>query len=422
MRNKILELIKEYPYKVGHLIGFEDLTTIHNDWIKEFLFGENDYTLQAHRGSYKTSCLIVALALLVILKPNESILFLRKTEADAIEVLRAVAKALKTSIFQEFVRVLYNIELNIIKDTNSEIDTNLNTSFRGSSQLIGLGSTSSLTGKHYERIYTDDIVNLKDRVSKAERERTKLVYQELQNLKNRGGKIVNTGTIWHKEDAFTIMPKAKVFDCYSTGLMTKEQIAGIRQLMTAYLFSANYELKHIASENALFTNPQFTKETEEIYNGISHIDASYGGETTNDTSAFTILKQQKDGSFIGFGKVWDKHIDKCLSEIYLLHEQYKAGTIALETNADKGYLARDIAKAGKPVSTYHEKQNKFIKISTFLRANWHKIKWLEDTDNNYLNQILDFQEGQEPDDCPDSAASLLRMLTKHTQVKGLRPF
>lgn len=38
---------------------------------------------------------------------------------------------------------------------------------RGTSQLLGVGTSGSLTGKHYDYIFTDDIVNLKDRISPA---------------------------------------------------------------------------------------------------------------------------------------------------------------------------------------------------------------------------------------------------------------
>ena len=41
-------------------------------------------------------------------------------------------------------------------------------------------------------------MNPQDRTSKAERDHTKAVYQELQNIKNRGGRIFNTGTPWSK--------------------------------------------------------------------------------------------------------------------------------------------------------------------------------------------------------------------------------
>jgi hypothetical protein len=34
------------------------------------------------------------------------------------------------------------------------------------------------------------------------------------------------------------------------------------------------------------------------------------------------------------------------------------------------------------------------------------LEWAPDTDEEYMNQILDYREGSEPDDAPDSAASL----------------
>ena len=55
--------------------------------------------------------------------------------------------------------------------------------------------------------------------------------------------------------------------------------------------------------------------------------------------------------------------------------------------------------------------NKFIKISTYLRSNWGKIKFLEDTDPEYINEILDYTEDAEHDDSPDSLASILRKVT-----------
>ena len=105
---------------------------------------------------------------------------------------------------------------------------------------------------------TEDIVNLKDRISKAERERTKTQYMELHNIKNRSGRFINTGTLWHKEDAISIMPNVRKYDGYSTGLIARDKLEELRQSMSDSLFAANYELKHIADKDAMFQNPQFT--------------------------------------------------------------------------------------------------------------------------------------------------------------------
>lgn len=70
--DEAIELVKERPYKIGHLLGFTDLTELHNGWIKEFVYSKNDFTLRAHRGSYKTSCIEVALALIILRQSKDS--------------------------------------------------------------------------------------------------------------------------------------------------------------------------------------------------------------------------------------------------------------------------------------------------------------------------------------------------------------
>lgn len=412
---KYLDLIYEEPEKFGEWLGFGNFLPIHREWLKMMLFNEEDETLLAHRGSYKTTCLTIAIAFHLILFPNKTIIFLRKTDTDVKEVINQVSKILHSSLFQHIVHIIYGKALKLIEDSTFNITTNLMTSTKGSSQLLGLGINTSITGKHADLVITDDIVNIQDRISKAKRDLTKTAYMELQNIKNRGGRILNTGTPWHKEDAITDMPNKHIYTCYDTGLMTREQIEEIRHKMTSSLFAANYELKHIADEEAMFTNPIFTNKTELIYNGFVHIDASYGGE---DGTALTIGKEVKyidnegkqQSKYIFLGKRWSKHVDDCLNEIEQIIKKYKGGSIDTEKNADKGYLAKEINKrsgiyANEP---YHENMNKYIKISTYLRAYWNKIEWLEDTDPDYMNEILDYTENAEHDDSPDSASSMMR--------------
>ena len=305
-KQQAIKLLKEEPYKIGHIVGFKDLTELHNEWLRSFLYVKEDQTLLAHRGSYKTTDLSLFLAIHTMIQPNENVMFFRKTDDDVTEVVTQAQKILKSDIMQMLSYALYGCYIYLLKENNSEIHTNLCTSSRGVSQVLGLGIGTSITGKHADVVVTDDIVNLKDRISRAERERTKIQYMELQNIKNRTGRFINTGTPWHKEDAISIMPNVKRYDCYSTGLINRDKLEELRQSMSDSLFSANYELKHIADKDAMFKEPKFTKKTEFIYGGISHIDAAYGGE---DGTAYTIFKAQKDGRIVGLGKRWDKHGD-----------------------------------------------------------------------------------------------------------------
>lgn len=417
-KKRTLDLLYYEPYKIGHWVGFKDLTELHNEWLRSFLFAEDDQTLLAHRGSYKTTDLSLFLALHPVIHPNRNIIFFRKTDTDVVEVIKQSEKILESGCMARIVRDLYGTDLIFTKHADSEFSTNLCTSARGVSQVLGLGIGTSITGKHADIVVTDDIVNLKDRISRAERERTKIQYMELQNICNRGGRFINTGTPWHEEDAISTMPNVKRYDCYSTGLITREKLEHLRQSMSDSLFAANYELKHIADKDAMFKNPKFTGEKELIYGGAAHIDAAYDGA---DGTAFTILNRLPDGRIIGFGKRWNKHVDDCLGEIGVYHKLLRAGSISCEKNADKGYLAKELRGLGYHVNPYSESMNKFVKISTYLRSNWGNITWLEDTDPEYISEILDYNEFAEHDDSPDSAASLLRKMetrAKYNPVKG----
>ena len=405
-REAAIAILLNEPVKIGYAVGFDKLTALHNRWIIEMIRGTQDKTLQAHRGSYKTTCVSIALACIFVLLPNKKTLFLRKTDADVKEVIRQVRNILLSAPMQEAARLIHGKDMVLTTQTASELSSNLPGDSKGTSQLVAMGINGSITGKHFDRIFTDDIVNVQDRTSKAERDRTKIVYQELQNIRNRGGRIFNTGTPWHKEDCFSLMPNIERHDCYSTGLISKEQLQIIREAMTASLFAANYELRHIASDDVIFTSPQTGADPALAEQGICHIDASYGGE---DGTAFTICRKS-GGKYYIYGRLWQKHVDDCLPEIIRLRKAFNAGIIYSERNADKGYLAKALRDKGERADTYHEKTNKFVKITSYLKSEWKNVVFVAGTDAEYINQICDYTENAEHDDAPDSAASVVRKL------------
>ena len=85
-------------------------------------------------------------------------------------------------------------------------------------------------------------------------------------------------------------------------------------------------------------------------------------------------------------------------------------------------MAQEISRGGHPATPYTEKENKYVKISSFLRKWWPKIEWLEGTDTEYLNQILGYTEDAEHDDAPDSAACVCRILDRRGGEDYVSPF
>lgn len=408
-RQQAVKFLLTRPTKFAHMLGFTKLGDIHNEWIIDMVKGKEDETLEASRGTYKTTCVSFALALIVILLPNIRTLFMRKTDDDIKEVIKQVGKILQDPHTQYLVQIIYGINLKLTVLSATEISTNLTTDTRGTNQLVGIGSKASLTGKHFDRIFTDDIINVQDRTSKAERERVKIVYQELQNIKNRDGRIFNTLTPWHPDDASTLMPNIVKYDCYHPEIkkvISDAELQAIKDSMVASLFAANYELRHIASEDVIFLDPVTGGSQEEIKNGIMHVDSAFYGE---DYTAWSIMTKHDDKYYL-YGKCRRKHVEECYGDIMADYEQFCSKKLYNENNADKGFVAKDLRKLGAKVVPYAEKENKYIKIVTYLKKIWKDIIIVEGTDKEYINQICDYFEDAEHDDAPDSAACLARLL------------
>ena len=409
-RQEALEYMLQYPALIGRKVGFTRLTDdLHGRWLQQMVLGMEDMTLQAHRGSYKTTCLSVALAIMMVIYPDKTIIFMRKTDDDVIEVIRQVAIIFCNDYFLALAEAVHSKPVAVAHANSTEITTSIYASPRGAVQLLGIGINGSLTGKHADIVITDDIVNLKDRLSAAERQRTRSVYQELQNIRNPGGRIINTGTPWHKEDAFAIMPEPMRFDCYQTGLLDAEKLEQLKKSMDPSLFAANYELKHIAAENALFGfEPPQTEDVTVLRDGVAHIDAAYSGE---DYTAFTCGKRVGDTLYL-YGRLWRAHVDTLMDSILTDCDRLMCSPIWCETNGDKGYLSRELRRRGAETHPYPEKQNKYFKISTYLRKWWGQVVFVSGTDRAYIDQILDYTEQADHDDAPDSAACVCRILDR----------
>lgn len=411
---EIVKKIKALPYKIANAVGFEDVVPYpHNEWMQNIVFGKEDYTLMAHRGSYKSSCLSVCIALIMLIRPSINILFFRKTDTDVMEMITMVEKAINSRVFQNLSNIIYGQPFFCTKKTADSITTNFYESASGATQLLGLGIKTSITGKHADLVITDDICNISDRVSRAEREKTKTQFQELRNVCNRGGRIVSLGTKWHQEDVFTLMKNIHVYTYEDTKLISEEKIAELKQDMLPSLFACNYELKIVASEDVIFTDPQTDADDSMAQQGIMHVDSAFYGE---DYTAWSIM-QKHEGKYYVYGKMRRKHVEECYSDIQIDYQRFMCGKIYNEDNADKGMVAKELRRFGMKVVTYHEDMNKYLKIVTYLKAIWKDVVFVEGTDPEFIDQVCDYYEDSEHDDAPDSLACLARLMYKPERVR-----
>ena len=411
--------IAKYPHKLGRYLGYKDLNATHSEWIKSAWKNKKDYVLQAHRNSFKTTAVLVVGSIWYLLyNPNDTILILRKGYDGAVSILKSIIRHYESEKMISLYSEVFGVkDFKLVEDRKDCIvlPTKTHVTKEGNIEALGIGG--SITGSHFKKIQADDIITLKDRISKAERENTKEFIRELENIKTADGSITFTGTPWHKQDGFSLLPEPDKYPLGSVKIpgFNQDKIEEIRKRTTSSLFSANYYLKHISDENKIFIDAQYADWNNGASYKVGHIDCAYKGE---HYTAMTLLEKW-DGKIIIKGYCWRKSVVDLYDQIAVILDNNEIGTVYLEDNADKGLANIELSKRHSSTVGYHESENKHHKIIGHLKYHWNDVYFDESTQDEYLNQVLDYEEGQEPDDCPDSLASILRIAMK--LADGINP-
>lgn len=411
-----LRMIAAHPHLIGWMVGKTKLTEMHSQWIRNLWLPKKNTALQAHRNAYKTTAVTeVGIVWRLLFNPDNRIALMRETWSTANDTLKTVSEYMKHELVQELFRALHGA----YPVATTSRDGRLSYAFKGTITKEGsvdaFGVDNLPTGSHYDDFLADDVVTIKDRFSRAKREATRESLREVvTNIMDPGRYVRIVGTPWAKLDAWEMLRKMGIepatYDVYQTGILDAEQIAEKQRLTTRSLFAANYLLKMINSDENIFGEPTFgdwlPAQKAKI---VAHIDAAYGGK---DTTALTVMQRRNDGAIQAWGKRYIGHVETHIADIQAELQLRGCRWICMEDNGDKGFLAKLMRKRQGDyllrAETYHESQNKHVKIVAYLGHNWHDIIWSPDTDEEYMAQDCDYAEGLSPDDCPDSGASLLR--------------
>ena len=399
--------IAKKPHLIGKIAGKDKLTDQHSDWIKYIWNTTTSKALQAHRGSYKTTAIAtIGTIVWLLFHPNDRICIIRKTFTDASEIVRSISLIMQMAPIMELFRLAHGFYPIATMNREGKLLFNFKASVTPESSVEAHGLDYGMTGSHYDRIIMDDFVTLRDRVSKAEREKSKEVLREVMaNIIDPGQPVSYIGTPWHKSDAWTLCPDPIKFDVYKAGILSPREIEEKKLVTTPVLFAANYLLEHQSDDMALFRDPVMKPWDYGFKKAIAQLDAAFDGD---HYCALTIIARTTDGKKQAVGFTSPGNVKDWAGFIAAKCKKYFVDYIYNETNPDKGFTADLLKQHGLKVREYMEKTNKHHKISTHLYQHWNTLEWSPDTDDEYLEQVLDYREGQEPDDAPDSAASLLR--------------
>jgi hypothetical protein len=403
--------IRDRPAEtLGRLLGFDDLFDLHDRWIHDCWDTPGGHGLMAFRGSYKTSSVITTgIIRYLLFNPLARIGLFRKTHTDAAAVIKAVSSAFDKPEIQALFKLVHGMPPQKTEDSTGRLNLSFKTNRAPEPSLSGFGIDTAITGTHLDVVLLDDFITLEDRVSSAEREKTREHIKEITaNIVNPGGLTIFLGTPWAADDAWQDIKKfteVKKYPLSKYNFLSPEDIEEKRRRLNPLLFAINYELELITDDSLMFKEPRWGKMDPESWRNhrvIGQIDAAYTSD--GDTCALTI----KAGNSV-IGWVRQGSVMGWYDFIGTQYKKWRCSEIMLETNADKGFLARELEYRGMTTHTYNEAMNKEIKISTYLYDAWPSLVWDPDTDPEYMVQILDWRpDGKGHDDAPDSAAVICR--------------
>jgi len=408
------------------MLGYDKLSPQHGEWIKHFYQYAKFGVLQAHRGSYKTTCGIVGMVLLFLCNPAMRLLIVRKNLSLASDVLKTIQRHFETN---DILR-LYTFSRWNMTDAKTTVWSSERTTFAfkrtvtPEPSITAAGVGASITGAHFDYIWPDDIVTIEDRYSPAAREWAKACFRELNNLIDPLGQTRLSGTPWHEQDVFSTIEE-KYFEGWrfpvGTVTMPDDELIEIRARKDRLPYAewcCNYELRHVQDTDTLGAFD--TVDTWDCQYCVAFIDPSFSDKTDTDATAVSVVGVNKRGWILFTGMKLPKSISDEATRITILDffQRFTPVESVIESQlADTSIFFIDAFRASERRYTIknlwtvkRQYRNKHERIAATVIANKPEMRLLEGTQADYALEVARYYKGAPHDDCPDSLAGAIEHL------------
>lgn len=180
--------------------------------------------------------------------------------------------------------------------------------------------------------------------------------------------------------------------------------------------------KHFGNvfSNAQYAEWDYTKANK------AYLDPAYSGK--NNTALAIGRKEGEE--YFAIGRTWRRSIDELYTEILIECATNNVLRLTIESNADKKLSLKEFkierdklvrsgideklktVLVGMELVDKHEQENKHVRILAYAKKNWSRLKFGHNSQSEFMHNLLNYVEGQEPDDEADALAGLIRSIDK----------
>ena len=427
------------------VLGHEDMkgSELHIEMCAQA--DQDQFTKQLYlsfRGSLKTSIVTVAKSIQRILKdPNIRIAIISGSLANSAKCIDLIKKPF---LYNEKLKELFPEHVPQLKEQEGT-KYDWTTPFRNKHNLKegtleAIGPGVKLSGRHYDVLLKDDIVDPKNVTTAEQRDKIKSFDAETKMLLENPatGKEIYVGTRWHYDDLYGELEKSLLPEMVfkrsairKDGLATWPQRFPLHVLdeikrsptMGSYMFSGNYLLDPISEEDQ-----EFKAEWIHTVCGLPNkfilqtitLDPAITEKLSGDYSAFCVVGWDEQRVL----HILETHNQRLnptglLEKIFYYHKRYPNAAMGIEKVAFQRYLIEDVKRMQREREIYF----KIIELEPHGKSKRERIRQLIPLfENNIVSmdpikhpvlaeQLLEFPKGRH-DDVLDALAYQVNLLPR----------
>lgn len=450
-----LEEIKEacqddLHFLCTQMLGYKDWQSPLHDDLEVFLAKPaSRKALLIPRNHLKTSLVTIGKTIQYVLKnPNVRVLLANQVWDISRKMLSEIKEHLSDKsqlpkLFGDFRSDFWNQDaITIRQRTKAFKEPTISTT----------GVEAEQTGGHYDVIFLDDLTGLQNCQTPEQREKVKRFRRSMINLLEPGGTLIEVGTRWHLDDAFSeifekeseyydimirkviedgkiIFPMKfnKKFDHHKKIWLPSEEptmdfIDHLKKSMTPAEFAAQYMNNPIDEENQLFRSSYFkyyTKRPEHLYVAMT-IDPAISEQRQADYSAIVVCGMDAKYDIYVLDSLRGRwNVSQLIQNIFDMNSKWKPSAVGLEViafqKALKAWLEERMRQTGDyfPITelkrnTHETKEYRIKALEPFYREG--KIYHASTMSRGDLeSELLTFPKGKH-DDLIDAFSGQLDLL------------